>query len=157
MTIAPIVRTVTVKVPPERAFQLFTGHMGKWWPAAHHIGKQAFVAIDIEPKVGGRWFERAADGTECPWGKVLEWGPPHRVVLGWQLNAQFEYDPDFCNEVELTFEAISGEAQDGGTLVTLTHHNIHRFGEGAAQLAEGMNQGWAEIIGSYQALADGEG
>jgi hypothetical protein len=30
MTIAPLVRTVTVKTDPARAFALFTGQMGQW-------------------------------------------------------------------------------------------------------------------------------
>jgi uncharacterized protein YndB with AHSA1/START domain len=151
MTIAPVTRTVQVAVPPERAFALFTGQMGKWWPREHHIAPKPFVAIEIEPEVGGRWFERDADGGEIPWGKVLEWDPPHRTVLGWQLTVQFEYDPAFLTEVELTFAA-----KDGGTLVTLTHHNMHRFGETAATLAPAMNEGWGQIIGEYRKLADAE-
>ncbi len=151
MSIAPIVRTVEVAVPPARAFELFTGSMGKWWPASHHIAPKPFVAIEIEPQTGGRWFERDADGGECPWGTVLEWDPPHRALLGWQLNAAFEYDPAFLTEVELAFAAV-----EGGTLVTLTHHNLQRFGEAADRLATGMGEGWGQIIAEFQTLANQE-
>jgi len=149
MTIAPIVQTVTVAVPPERAFELFTGRMGDWWMAEHHIGEKPFVAIDIEPRVGGRWFERDADGGECQWGKVLDWDPPRRVLLAWQLNSEFSYDPDFETELEIAFVA-----EGSGTCVTLTHGDLHKFGGAAAQLAEGMNQGWGQLLGAYAALAN---
>jgi len=151
MSIAPVVRSVQVAVPPARAFELFTGQMGKWWPASHPIGARPFAAINIEPHVGGRWYEADAEGGECPWGKVLEWDPPHRALLGWQLNAQFEYDPAFLTEVELAFTA-----NEGGTLMTLTHHNMQRFGESAAQLAIGMGDGWGQIIAEFQKLANEE-
>lgn len=151
MTIAPVVRSVEVAVPPKRAFDLFTGHMGKWWHEGHHIAPTPFADILIEPEVDGRWYERDADGTETVWGKVLEWDPPHRLVLGWQLTAQFQYDPDFLNEVELTFTAAGS-----GTLVTLTHHNLQRFGDSAAGMAPSLGQGWAMLLGLYQAHSEKE-
>ena len=87
MTIAPVVKSVNVKAAPKRAFELFTGEMGRWWPARMQIGKSPFAAIVVEPRPGGRWFERDAEGAECEWGKVLAWEPPARVLLGWQLKA----------------------------------------------------------------------
>ena len=80
MSIAPIVRTIQVKAPPARAFDLFTSRIGDWWPKG--IGKAPHVAIVMEPRVGGRWFERDADGNETQWGKVLSWEPPARLLHG---------------------------------------------------------------------------
>jgi len=34
MSIAPIVRSVTVKASPSRTFELFAGQMERWWPGA---------------------------------------------------------------------------------------------------------------------------
>ena len=148
MSIAPVTRSVEVRVPPAKAFELFAGHMGEWWHESHHIAPKPFADIVIEPREGGRWFERDADGGEALWGKVLEWDPPHRLVLGWQLNARFEYDPEFVNEVELVFEAAGA-----GTRVTLTHHNLQRFGDSAAAMAPSLGEGWAMLLGRYEALA----
>jgi uncharacterized protein YndB with AHSA1/START domain len=149
MTIAPIVQTVTVAVAPRRAFELFTGRMGDWWLASHHIAEKPFVAIVIEPRAGGRWFERDADGGECPWGKVLVWDPPRRVLLAWQLKSDFSYDPDFVTELEIAFEP------DGnGTRVTLTHNDLHKFGDAAPRVVAGMNEGWALLLGGFVDLAN---
>ena len=58
--------TVTVEATPERAFDVFANRFGSWWPMeSHHIGAQDAVDVVIEPRAGGRWYERAADGTEC--------------------------------------------------------------------------------------------
>jgi uncharacterized protein YndB with AHSA1/START domain len=65
---AAVKRTIQIEVPIEKAFQVFTQRMGTWWPATHHIGKPPFTEIVVEPRVGGRWFERDADGAECDWG-----------------------------------------------------------------------------------------
>jgi hypothetical protein len=40
MSIAPIVRTVSVKASPQRAFNAFTSKMGQWWPKDHTIATQ---------------------------------------------------------------------------------------------------------------------
>src|SRR5690242_1501137 len=100
---APVRKQLTVKAPPERAFEVFTAMMGKWWKPEHHTGEEPFQDIVVEPRPGGRWFERDAKGVETMWGKVLAWEPPSRLLLAWQLNADFRYDPDFLTEVELRF------------------------------------------------------
>jgi uncharacterized protein YndB with AHSA1/START domain len=145
MTIAPIRRTVTVKAAPARAFAAFTRDIGKWWPGGMAIGANPFVAIEIEPRDGGRWYERDAVGAETEWGKVLTWDPPGRVVLAWQIDASFKYDPNVLTEVELTFTA----QDDGTTLVAFEHRNLERLGDSAAAVAEQMRNGWAGIIDGF--------
>ena len=86
MTIArfpvpPIIKTVTVRAAPVRAFALFADDFARWWPLARtHTGPDP-VDCAIEPRVGGRVFERAADGRETPWGTVLAYDPPHRLAF----------------------------------------------------------------------------
>ena len=76
--------------------------------------------------------------TETPWGKVLAWDPPARLVLGWQLNARFRHDPAMLTTVEVTFTAKEG----GGTIVHLEHRDLERFGDDAAQVARSIGEGW---------------
>jgi uncharacterized protein YndB with AHSA1/START domain len=146
--IAPIIRTVQVKAPPPRAFELFTRHMGKWWGKG--IGKNPPVDVIIEPRVGGRWYERDADGNEAHWGKVLAWQPPGRLLLAWQITCEWGYDPQLLTELELTFAASA----DGGTLVTLEHRNLERFGTDAARHVERLNGGWPTKLATFVAFAD---
>jgi uncharacterized protein YndB with AHSA1/START domain len=90
---APVRKSIFVNVSPERAFRVFTIGMGRWWRPDHHIASTPFAEIVVEPRAGGRWFERDKDGAECEWGKILAWEPPARVVFGWQLNQDWKYDP----------------------------------------------------------------
>ena len=149
MSIAPIRKTVTVAKPPQRVFDLFTGRMGDWWPKGMTVGAAPMVAVVIEPRAGGRWFERSADAVETNWGRVLEWDPPRRVLLAWQLDASFTYDPNFETELEMLFEP-DGE----GTRVRLEHRHLERFGDSAAKLAENMGRGWSGIIDGFSVFAE---
>jgi uncharacterized protein YndB with AHSA1/START domain len=67
--------------------------MGGWWPlASYKIGKANAVDAVIEPRVGGRWYERGDDGSTCQWGSVLAWEPHSRLVLSWDISADWQYD-----------------------------------------------------------------
>ena len=147
MTIAPIVRTVTVATAPARTFELFTAHYGAWWPKGKTPAKAQHVEIIVEPCANGRWFERDAEGVQTQWGKVLAWEPPHRLLLGWQLNSHFEYDPDFLNEVEVTFQPDG----QGGTVVRLEHRDLERYGADAERLATQINGGWGDKVEQFAA------
>jgi hypothetical protein len=149
ITVAPVRKSVRVSAAPARAFEVFTTGFARWWPRSHSIAKVPQKEAVIEPRVGGRWFERAEDGSECDWGKVLVWEPPARVVLGWQLNADFRFDPDVVTEVEIRFIA---EGEDA-TRVELEHRHLERFGEQGEKLREkvGSPTGWGALLDEYAA------
>ena len=138
-------KTIIVDAPAERAFRVFTQNMGAWWPKEHHIGKSPLKDCVIEPRVAGRWYEVGEDGSECQWGKVLTWDPPRRLVLAWQLDAQFTYDPSFVTEVELSFTVL----EPMRTRVDFEHRNLERFGPDAARLHKAMGDGWGGILESF--------
>jgi uncharacterized protein YndB with AHSA1/START domain len=149
MSIAPIAHSVEVKAPPGRAFELFAANMGAWWPRGRTPAKNPHVDIILEPREGGRWFERDSEGNESQWGKVLAWEPPRRLLLGWQLDHQFRYDAELLTEVELRFAPLSG----GGTRVTLEHRDLERFGADAEALATKIRAGWPVMIGHFEQYA----
>src|SRR3954452_25452427 len=131
MSVPPVRKEVVVEASQARAFRVFTEEHGAWWPlATHHIGEKAAETAIIEPHAGGRWFERAQDGTECQWGRVLVWDPPGRLVLSWQIGGEWKYDPAFASEVEIRFVAL-GPAR---TRVELEHRKLDALGPAA----EGM-------------------
>jgi uncharacterized protein YndB with AHSA1/START domain len=142
-------KKLSVNLPVERVFAVFTQDMGAWWPATHHIAKQAFTEITVEPRAGGRWFERAEDGSECDWGRVLAWEPPHRVVFSWHLQADWNFDPDpeKASEVEVRFVA---EGTDK-TRVELEHRKLERHGESWEKVRTGVDspRGWTFILEAF--------
>ncbi|MEO7026158.1 MAG: SRPBCC family protein [Caulobacteraceae bacterium] len=144
MTIAPVRHSVAVAAPPERAFDLFVGSIGRWWPRGRTVGAKPHADIVIEQRQGGRWFERAEDGEETDWGTVSAIEPPRRLLLAWKLNAEFKFDPEFATAVELTFAP-----EGGGTRVTLEHRDLERFGAAAEKVAGQLDGGWSTILGHY--------
>jgi uncharacterized protein YndB with AHSA1/START domain len=144
-------KTIHVLAKPERAFAVFTGDMSSWWPlVSHHIGKADAVAAVVEPFVGGRWFERGSDGTECDWGRVLVWEPGKRVVLAWELSAEWKHDRAIQSEVDVTFTADAG-----GCLVTLEHRKLSTYGARAAEMQKilGSDGGWNGMLLAFQRAA----
>jgi len=92
--------------------------------AVYKIGKTKAVDAIIEPRVGGRWYERGDDGSTCQWGSVLSWEPPSRLVLSWDIDANWQYDPDLKTEIEVRFIAEGRDA----TRVELEHRKLDRYG-----------------------------
>ena len=140
-------RTITVEAPKERAFTVFTEGMSTWWLLdTHHIGEQPAEEVVVEPRSGGRWYERAADGTECEWGRVIEWEPPDRVVFGWHLRPDWKYEPDEsrASEVEVRFIAEG----PGTTRVELEHRGFDVHGDRGDELRTGVagEGGWGSLL-----------
>jgi hypothetical protein len=149
-TIESVKKSVTVNASADRAFEVFTARFGEWWPlATHHTADAEAAGAHMEPRVGGRWFERGIDGSETMWGTVLTWEPPARVVLAWMLNPEFAYDPDpaKASEVEVRFIAEGPST----TRVELEHRNLDRHGDGWEGMREGVggDQGWPLYLKRY--------
>ena len=68
----------------EHAFRVWTTRLSQWWPPSHTVTGSP-VDIVLEPAVGGRIYERGADGAEHDWGEITVWDPPHRLGYRWHL------------------------------------------------------------------------
>ena len=118
-------KTIDVDAAQEVAWRVFTEKMGTWWPLAYYkIGKANALDAVIEPRVGGRWYERGDDGSTCQWGSVLAWEPPSRLVLSWDISADWHYDPTLNTEIEVRFNAEGSDR----TRVELEHRHLDRYG-----------------------------
>jgi len=147
---AAIRKSVTVQAPIDRAFAVFASRMGEWWHKEHSIAKGTTQAdVVIEPREGGRWYEKGADGSEHQWGRVAVFDPPKRLVLVWQLTREFDFDPDFETIVEVQFEE-----QRGATLVRFEHRHLERMGADAVEMLEGMDGGWGTLLDLFKAEAE---
>lgn len=131
-TVPPVVRSVTVAAPAHCVFAVFTQQLTDWWPGFHKLIEGERTAVLIEPREGGRWYEKAADGREADWGRVLVWDPPNRIVLTWRIDGRWQplADDEGASEIEVTFTAQGY----GATVVELSHTALDRLGE----YAEGM-------------------
>ena len=146
-------KSIVVAADQQRAFDVFTTLHGTWWPAVYHIGTADYQTAVIEPFAGGRWYERGVDGSESVWGHVLVWEPPRRLVLAWQISAEWQFEPSLVTEIEVRFEP-SG---DNRTRVVLEHRHLERFGARAAEMraifdsggVTGAPQGWGGILRQY--------
>ena len=146
----------TVNISRDRAFELFTGHFGAWWPRQYHIGAAEVADVILEPREGGRWFERGVDGSECDWGRVLAWEPPERVLFTWQIGGNWQFDPDpaHASEIEVRFHADGPEQ----TTVEVEHRHFERLvgGEGVHGAIEHGGGGWVALLAAYAQMVGAE-
>lgn len=144
---------MSVQAPPAIAWRVFTEKMSSWWPLGQYkIGKAKAVEAIIEPRVGGRWYERGEDGSTCDWGRVLVWEPDVRLVLTWDINADWQYDPKLNTEIEVRFIADGKER----TRVELEHRRLDRFGARREQMRRLFDQegDWGKLLGMFARVAE---
>ena len=145
-------KTMNVQAPQGLAWRVFTEQMGTWWPlAVYKIGKTNAVDVIIEPRVGGRWYERGDDGSTCDWGSVLSWDPYSRLVLSWDINADWQYDPNLKTEIEVRFIAQGADA----TRVELEHRKLDRYGARRDEMRRIFDTegDWGRLLAAFAARA----
>jgi uncharacterized protein YndB with AHSA1/START domain len=144
--IEPIRLAFEVSCPPARAFEVWTADIDRWWPADHTATGSDDLLVVLEPRPGGRIFERTPTGTEHDWGEVTVWDPPHRLRYLWHLRA----DRADATEVEIRF----APAGDGRTRVEIEHSGWEALGSAAEPARNGNRAGWASLLPHYIARAD---
>jgi uncharacterized protein YndB with AHSA1/START domain len=125
----------------EHAFATWTQRTSAWWPASHTVAGEPGLDVVFEPRAGGRIFERARDGREADWGRIVSWEPPRRLVYTWHLRQ----DRADATEVEIRFE----EAPEGGTRVTIEHRGWERLGARGPDRRDANRRGWAGLLPHY--------
>jgi uncharacterized protein YndB with AHSA1/START domain len=151
-----IQKSIVVKTGAERAFRVFTEGIDTWWPRTHHIGASPMKKTVLEGRSGGRCYTEQEDGTESDWGQVLEWDPPRRFVMAWQVSPMWQYEPDLAksSEVEVRFTA----ERDGATRVDLEHRYFERHGAGWEQMKAQIDApgGWGGTLQMFATKAEAE-
>ncbi|HEY0118501.1 MAG TPA: SRPBCC family protein [Cellulomonas sp.] len=154
-TATAIRHEITLDVPQERAFALFTERFDEVKPRDHTLLTVPIARSVLEPFVGGRLYDLAVDGSTVTWGRVLVFEPPERFVFSWQLDPGFELesDPARFSEVEVRF--VSGSP--GRTRVELEHRHLDRHGaawESERDAVAGPN-GWPLYLARFAVAATG--
>jgi uncharacterized protein YndB with AHSA1/START domain len=146
---------IVVDAPIDHAFRVFSERFDQIKPREHNMLQVDIAESVLEPRSGGRLYDRGIDGSECQWGRVLAYEPPARIVFTWDISPhwQIETDLDRASEVEVRFTEETPER----TRVTLEHRHLDRHGDGWQGLRDGVagDQGWPLYLTRYAEQAQG--
>jgi uncharacterized protein YndB with AHSA1/START domain len=141
--IEPLRLSFQVDCTPPHAFGVWTGRIGQWWPTDHSVSAERDLDIILEPRVGGRLFERTATGQEHDWGEVTVWDPPKRLAYLWHLRR----DRADATEVEISFHE-DGEA----TRIDIEHRGWERLGADGPDWRNRNQAGWGALVAHFTAF-----
>jgi uncharacterized protein YndB with AHSA1/START domain len=142
-------KSITVDAPVAHAFEVFTERLADWWPVERHSieamsgGRPTDVVL--EPRVGGRLYERMTDGSEGYWATVTGWEPPHRLVLEWKVNP----NAPAATEIDVRFTP-----EGDGTRVDLAHGGWEAYGAEAKQSQGDYASNWLGVLEAFKAVAE---
>ena len=146
---AVVRREIVVEAPKAAAFATFVERFGDFKPREHNLLGAAITSTTFEPRVGGHILDRAEDGSECRWARVLAYDPPDRVVFSWDISPQWQIETDaaHASEVEVRFV----EETPDRTRLELEHRNIDRHGPGWEAVRDGVDgdAGWPLYLARY--------
>ena len=114
----------TIPLPPEKAFDVYVEQMDVWWPR-QGVFPYSFAPkstrpqhIRFEARLGGRYFETFADGSEYVIGRITGWDPSARLIYTWR-------DPTWPDETVISLHF----AEDGnGTRLNYEQHGFAQAG-----------------------------
>jgi len=149
---ATVRKHILVDAPIEHAFTVLTGRFGDFKPPEHNPLGVPIAETVFEGWVGGSIVDRAVDGSECRWARILAFDPPDRVVFSWDISPRWTIETDRAqtSEVEVRFYAES----PARTRVELEHRHIDRHGPGWEAITGGVDgaQGWPLYLDRHAAL-----
>jgi uncharacterized protein YndB with AHSA1/START domain len=130
-------KSIFVAQSHEISFKVFCEDMHEWWPGGFG-GKDSKVFL--EGRVGGRYYERRADGSEYEIGRVTAYEPPSIVAFTWRAPSW-----NVTTQVEIRFSA-----EAGGTRIELEHSGWDQS-EKTREARTNYDSGWGRILEHYQA------
>jgi uncharacterized protein YndB with AHSA1/START domain len=139
--LSPIGLDYRLTCNPQHAFDTYTGDIAEWWDPRYTASAETYEGVTIEPRVGGRIFERHRGGIEHNWGRVTVWEPGRRLVHTFAL-AQ---DPAHPSEVSIVLEpegdgCLLRFAHGGWTSANVAHRK--KFGD------------WPVLLERFASLAE---
>jgi uncharacterized protein YndB with AHSA1/START domain len=120
--------SIVVEAAIERAFRVFTEDFGSFKPPEHNLLGVEIAETVFELREGGHVYDQGVDGSECRWARVLAYEPPNRVVISWDISAEWRIETNLekTSEVEVRFVSEGSDR----TRVEIDHRNLERHGEG---------------------------
>lgn len=119
---------ITVEVPIDHAFRVFTERFDEIKPREHNLLQVPIERTVFDGRVGGTVYDIGTDGSTCTWARVMAFEPPHRVMISWDISPQWKIETDLSrtSEIEIRFLSETPER----TRVVLEHRNLDRHGDG---------------------------
>ena len=140
--IPPIVKELEVPCDAKTAFEFYTTQMSVWWPTEKHsLSQSKNTQVFFESQVGGKIYEKSANGEVQVWGSVLKWNPYEGIVQSWHVGGA----PDKASELELKFTEVNPKL----TKIRLEHRNWEHFGEAAEETRGHYSGGWNGVLAKY--------
>jgi uncharacterized protein YndB with AHSA1/START domain len=136
--IEPLRLSYDVACPSDHAFEVWTTRLSSWWPKGHSASGDPNTLVVLEPRLGGRIFERTPEGDEIDWGEVTVWNPPTRLGYLWHIGR----DRSDATDVEVTFVDLG----DGTTRLTIVHRGWERLGAEGPAYRDSNAHGWNALI-----------
>lgn len=141
--IEPLRLSYEIDCPAEHAFDVWTQRLSTWWPRDHSASGDPDTVVVLEPRLGGRIFERTPDGTEIDWGEITLWNPPARLGYLWHIRR----DRSDATDVDLTFVDLG----NGRTRLDIVHAGWHRLGAEGPTWRAANRGGWDGLLPTFVA------
>ncbi|HTZ72118.1 MAG TPA: SRPBCC family protein [Acetobacteraceae bacterium] len=103
------------------------------------------IRHESEWKAGASWKLVFPDGRIADSGEVLEYDPPHRLILKWRNEFRPELREEGFSRATLTLEAT-------GETVKLTV--LHEIDVERSKLIEAVSGGWPSLLSSLKSLLE---
>jgi Activator of Hsp90 ATPase homolog 1-like protein len=139
--IEPLEISFDVECSVEHAFDTWTSRIEAWWPKEHTVSAERDVSVILEPRRGGRLYERTADGSEHEWGEITTWEPPTKFGYLWHIRR----DRSDATDVEISFSALDASK----TRVDIMHTGWDRLGDDGQRWRDRNTTGWNGVIPDY--------
>jgi hypothetical protein len=146
---APLQFSFDVACSPEHAFDVWTSRMGTWWPTDHTVTGSDDVVVTLQSGVGGRIYERTAEGVEHDWGEVTVWEPPSHLGYLWHIGRE----RGAATEVQIRFVPL----EESITRIEIEHRGWEQLGAEGAELRDRNQIGWESLMPHFlEALKRGD-
>ena len=155
-TDAVVRKQIVVQAPIDRAFTVFISRFGDFKPPEHNLLRSPIAETVFEPRVGGHIIDRAVDGSECRWARILAYDPPARVVFSWDISPRWELedDPEQTSEVEVRFYPDICREAPAWNSSTDTSIGMDPDFRAITDGVDG-DEGWPLYLSRYEALFTG--
>jgi uncharacterized protein YndB with AHSA1/START domain len=121
---------IEINAPPEKVFPAMLHQLGK----GNRRPDGQSLQLDLEPKVGGRWYRDRGNGIGHLWGFVQVIKPPELLELS---------GPMFMSYPALNHLEAKVEKTAGGSKVTYRHRALGMIDP---EHRKGVSTGWMHML-----------